>query len=138
MAATKRPKAGRKAARTAKVDVRTAKVDLEGALRRAIEETVSRQLGRLTRGRPLGDELRDLRGALARLEKRLASSGGTSGGRGRRPVRTGSPGRPPLHTGCKVEGCGNEHYALGLCSKHYQQERRSKIERAAARKKKKS
>lgn len=103
---------------------RAEKVSLEHALRVAIEETIEKHLNRLSR-RPLGEELKEVRGAVARIERRLAGLDARVGGTRRRGgVRTGSPGRPPLHTGCKVEGCSNEHYALGLCSKHYQQERR--------------
>jgi hypothetical protein len=127
-----RRKAGRKSGRKAgRNPGRKDGPGLEAALRVVIEETISRRLERVTRGRPLAEELRDLRDSLARLEKRLATLDGKSGGRGRGPARTGSPGRPPLHTGCKVDGCANEHYALGLCSKHYQQQRRTRIERQA-------
>ncbi len=101
------------------------RISLEHALRAAVEETIEKHLSRLSKGRPLGEELKDVRGAVARIERRLAGLDSRIGGRRRGAgVRTGSPGRPPLHEGCKVEGCPNEHYALGLCSKHYQQERR--------------
>jgi hypothetical protein len=98
-------------------------VNLDRAIRAVIEESIDRQLARLTRGRPLGDELRDLRSALGRIERRLNAGGPRSaaGAAGR-----GRPGRPPKHTRCTLEGCNNPHYALGLCSKHYQQERRKK------------
>lgn len=104
------------------------RVSLDNALRDTIEQMVARQL-RLAGGRPLEQELRELRSSVARHERRIESLDAKLGSRPRRTGRTGSPGRPPLHEGCKVEGCTNEHYALGLCSKHYQQERRAKLER---------
>jgi hypothetical protein len=117
--------------------VKSERVSLEQALRIAVEETIEKHLSRLSKGRPLGEELKEVRGAVARIERRLAGLDTRIGGRRRTGVRTGSPGRPPLHTGCKVEGCTNEHYALGLCSKHYQQERRGHppVRKASARKK---
>lgn len=113
---------------------KTERVSLEHALRAAIEETIERHLSRLSRGKPLAEELKEFRNTMTRIERRLE---GLDGQRSRRRgVRAGSPGRPPLHEGCSVEGCPGEHYALGLCSKHYQQERRGKDEPAKKRGKK--
>lgn len=30
--------------------------------------------------------------------------------------------RPPLHVGCKVEGCDAKHLARGYCNTHYKRE----------------
>lgn len=105
------------------------KTSLERALRIVVEETIERHLSRISRGRPFGDELKEVRGTVARIERRLEALGHKVGASPRRPraAGTGSPGRPPLHVGCKVEGCDAEHYALGLCSKHYQQARRGRL-----------
>ena len=112
----------------------TEKTSLERALRLVVEETIQRHLSRLSHGRPFGEELKEVRGTVARIERRLEALGQKVGGARRtRPAGTGSPGRPPLYVGCKVESCPAEHYALGLCSKHYQQSRRGKLQSAARR-----
>ena len=41
-----------------------------------------------------------------------------------RPPRAKVAGPVPPERRCKVEGCGNEARSKGLCSKHYQAERR--------------
>lgn len=108
--------------------------NLERALRLVVEETIQKHLARLSHGRPIGEELKEVRGTVARIERRLEALGQKVGGtRRNRPAGTGSPGRPPLYVGCKVEGCTAEHYALGLCSKHYQQSRRGKLQAASKR-----
>ncbi len=99
------------------------------ALRGVVDAAVERRLRLLTRGRAVGAELRDLRGALVRLERRCDSLARRIGAgvRRTRSRGVGSPGRPPLHEGCRVEGCRRDHYALGLCSRHYQQYRRGRL-----------
>ena len=44
--------------------------------------------------------------------------------RGRPPRAKVAGGPIPLERRCKVDGCGNEARSKGLCSKHYQAERR--------------
>ena len=41
-----------------------------------------------------------------------------------RPPRAKTVGPVPPERRCKVDGCGNEARSKGLCSKHYQAERR--------------
>ncbi|MBP7148309.1 MAG: hypothetical protein KBD01_12245 [Acidobacteria bacterium] len=100
-------------------------VNLDRALRDAIAEAIDKQLNRFgdAEGRSPLEELRLLKTNLTRLQKKVDSLAGQP----RKRKGKGRPGRPPLHEVCTVPGCRNEHYALGLCSKHYQQMRRAKI-----------
>jgi hypothetical protein len=56
--------------------------------------------------------------------------GRSGAGRKGRRKGEGRPGRPALYTHCTVDDCSAEHYALGLCSKHYQQRRRGRTAEA--------
>lgn len=84
----------------------------------AVQDTMQRWL---LRGP--AEELRTLRATIGRLERRLERISMQIGRRPRGPGG-GKPGRPPLHEVCTVAGCRASHYALGLCSKHYQRRRR--------------
>ena len=114
---------------------------IEGSFHGLVAELVDARLQRVDGVDGLLRLLQALQRRVDSLERRLAriGSGGRSGKRsGKRP------GRPPLHEACLVEGCGAEHYALGLCSRHYQQWRRGRrdlqeiVDRAKAGAKKKA
>ncbi|MCU0231939.1 MAG: hypothetical protein MUC67_11290 [Acidobacteria bacterium] len=111
-------------------DTVTGKTSLDRLLRATIHEILERNAEKFAVSQSLESDVRELRAAVARLERRLATLG--RGGGARRAPRPGEgkPGRPPLYTHCTVADCGLEHYALGLCSKHYQQRRRGKVTRA--------
>lgn len=101
------------------------KSGLERTVRGIVTAELEKLLGRGAKLPTLVEEIKELRGALDRLERRFESGGRKAAPAARRGRKSkGSPGRPPLHQGCKKPGCTNEHYALGLCSKHYQQDRR--------------
>lgn len=61
---------------------------------------------------------------------------------GGQPVSTGRRGRPPkfptvpvpAERRCKVEGCPREARSKGLCSAHYQAERRRMLQKGSAQK----
>lgn len=70
----------------------------------------------------LAATLRELKAAVSR---RGTGKGAKRAGKGYK-----RPGRPSIHETCKVAGCGLPHYALALCSKHYQQHRRGQLKAA--------
>lgn len=103
------------------------RVNLEQAIREIVGKAIDELAPRSERFKTLIEEVRELRAALAALDKRLdrgatsaprRAKAGARGGKGR-------PGRPPIFTACTVPGCPREHYAKGLCSMHYQQWRRT-------------
>jgi hypothetical protein len=109
------------------------KVSLDRMLRATVAEILEKNAEKFALSRSLESDVRELRAAVSRLERRVAALGrGGSGRKGRR-AGNGRPGRPALYTHCTVADCGAEHYALGLCSKHYQQRRRGAV-KAATRK----
>ncbi len=118
--------------RSPTISSRTSSADLATALRRTLERLVETEIDKHSRNAPLAQELRRLGRAVSRIERRLDALAsrvdasrmdrrGAAGGRGR-------PGRPPTHTSCTLKGCRGAHYARGLCSKHYQQRRRSQAD----------
>lgn len=93
-------------------------------LRATINEILEKNAAKYALSRSIEEDLKELRVLVSRLERRLAvlEAGGTR--RRRRSAGGPGPGRPALYTQCTVPGCSESHYALGLCSKHYQQKRR--------------
>lgn len=119
-------------------DTAPTRVSLDRLLRDTITEILDRNAEKFALSRSLESDVRELRAAVTRLERRVAALGTGKAGRPRRGTGKSRPGRPALYTHCTVAGCGDEHYALGLCSKHYQQRRRGDVKaamkkRAAAR-----
>ncbi len=106
-------------------------------LRATINDILDKNAARFALSRSIEEDLKELRVLVSRLERRLAALEG--GGKRRRKRGAGGPGpgRPALYTHCTVPGCGAQHYALGLCSKHYQQKRRRSGEPPSARTSKK-
>lgn len=103
-------------------------VALESALKDLIETTFNRQMVRAFGTSAPAVELREMRKELARIERRLESLAtrvGTARTSTRKSGSRRGPGRPPTHTVCTVPGCGNPHYAKGLCSRCYQRVRRA-------------
>jgi hypothetical protein len=100
--------------------------DVEKVLKEFIEQASHRQIVRAFGTSSPAAEIREMRKALTRLERRVEQLGTRVSGRPRRASgsRRG-PGRPATHTVCTVEGCNNPHYAKGLCSRCYQRERRN-------------
>lgn len=103
------------------------KVNLDVAIRQMVLKSLEELGPRAGKIKTLIDEVRELRRALAALEKRLDQGASRPA-----PVRRrssagdkGRPGRPPIFTACTVPGCPRPHYAKGLCSMHYQQWRRT-------------
>ncbi len=108
--------------------------DIDRLLKGMIEEAVRAEIGRLFSGKASIEELRRLSGTMDRLEKRVEFVAAKLAGR--RPdygSGKGRPGRPAIHTSCTKPGCKAAHYAKGLCSKHYQQDRRAAAARKAKR-----
>lgn len=99
-------------------------------LRDTITEMLERNAAKFALSQSLESDVRELRAAVTRLERRVASLGRGGAARRGREKGAGKPGRPPLYTQCTVAGCGVEHYARGLCSKHYQQRRRGEAAQA--------
>jgi hypothetical protein len=100
--------------------------DIEKALKEFIEQASDRQIVRAFGTSSPAADLREMRKAVTRLERRVEQLTTRVSGRTRRT--TGSrrgPGRPATHTVCTVAGCNNPHYAKGLCSRCYQRERRN-------------
>lgn len=63
----------------------------------------------------------------------VAASASTTGARRRgRPPKVQTGGPVPADRMCKVPGCGREARSKGLCSAHYQAERRRILAKAAA------
>jgi len=116
-------------------DTTSSRVSLDRMLRATIAEILERNAEKFALSRSLESDVRELRAAVSRLERRVAALGKNGAGRKARRKGDGRPGRPALYTHCTVAGCGAEHYALGLCSKHYQQRRRGRAVRAAPKKK---
>jgi len=115
-------------------DTSPSKVSLDRMLRVTIAEILQKNAEKFALSRSLESDVRELRAAVSRLERRVAALGqGGAVRKGRKPG-LGRPGRPALYTHCTVADCGAEHYALGLCSKHYQQRRRGGTLKSAARK----
>ncbi len=114
-------------------DTSPSKVSLDRMLRVTIAEILQKNAEKFALSRSLESDVRELRAAVSRLERRIAALGGGTVRKGRKPGQ-GRPGRPALYTHCTVADCGAEHYALGLCSKHYQQRRRGGTLKGAARK----
>lgn len=109
--------------------------NLAGTLQDLIEQIVQREVQSSGSGAGVAQEVRALRHAVAKLERRLDSLSRRMPARLRRPAhgdRRG-PGRPPTHTKCTVGGCTAPHYARGLCSRHYQRQRRSDLNPATTR-----
>jgi len=99
--------------------------DLAALLHETVNQLVDKKLERHDREAPIARELRRVVRAVTRLERRLETlSGRINGSRTPRSRGSGRPGRPPTHTTCTLKGCTNDHYARGLCSKHYQRRRR--------------
>ena len=112
-------------------DTITSRFSLDRILRTTIAEILEKNAEKFALSRSLESDVRELRAAVSRLERRVAALGrGGAGRKGRSRQGNGRPGRPPLYTHCTVEGCSAEHYALGLCSKHYQQRRRGRTAQA--------
>ena len=108
---------------------RQERVRLDDVVREMVELVVDARLQRLTGGGSLSRRLRGLELGLQRIERRIERLAKTVS---RRP-RKGSgrrPGRPALYETCQVDGCEAEHYAHGLCSRHYQQHRRGRTDLA--------
>ena len=40
-------------------------------------------------------------------------------------------GRPPVYTGCKIEGCETKHYALGYCRSHWEKNRKGTLNKVS-------
>jgi hypothetical protein len=100
--------------------------DIEKTFREFIEQAAQRQIMRAFGTSSPAAELREMRKALTRLERRVESL--TTRVSGRPKSAAGSrrgPGRPATHTTCTVPGCDNPHYAKGLCSRCYQRARRT-------------
>jgi hypothetical protein len=114
-------------------DTTSSKVSLDRMLRATVAEILEKNAEKFALSRSLESDVRELRAAVSRLERRVASLGRSGTGRKGRRAGNGRPGRPALYTHCTVADCGAEHYALGLCSKHYQQRRRGAV-KAATRK----
>ncbi len=109
------------------------------AFRELVDELVDVRLRKLDGVDGLVRLVRSMERRLDALERKVSRLAA-----GRSRTASGKkPGRPPLHERCLVEGCGADHYALGLCSRHYQQWRRGREDlqeivdraRAAAQKK---
>ena len=111
-------------------DTITSRFSLDRILRTTIAEILEKNAEKFALSRSLEADVRDLRAAVSRLERRVAALGRSDGRRKGRNKGEGRPGRPPLYTHCTVDGCSAEHYALGLCSKHYQQRRRGRTAQA--------
>lgn len=108
----------------------TTRLSFDRMLRDTITEMLERNAAKFALSQSLESDVRELRAAVSRLERRVASLGRGGAVRRGRGKGEGKPGRPPLYTHCTVAGCGVEHYALGLCSKHYQQRRRGEAAQA--------
>ncbi len=90
-------------------------------------ETIGEALGRgVARGINTGIS------TLSRVTSVMAPmSGGTTLPRRRgRPPKALTGGPVPAERRCKVEGCGREARSKGLCSAHYQAERRRQLAKA--------
>ncbi len=116
-------------------DTTSSRVSLDRMLRTTIAEILQKNAEKFALSRSLESDVRELRAAVSRLERRIAALGQGGVLRKGRKSGQGRPGRPALYTHCTVAGCGAEHYALGLCSKHYQQRRRGGTVKGAAKKK---
>ena len=116
-------------------DSTSSKVSLDRMLRTTIEEILQKNAEKFALSRSLESDVRELRAAVSRLERQIAALGQGGALRRGRKSGQGRPGRPALYTHCTVAGCGAEHYALGLCSKHYQQRRRGGTVKGATKKK---
>lgn len=106
--------------------------DLEKTLKEFIEQAAQRQIVRAFGTSSPAADLREMRKALTRVERRMDQLATKVSGRPRKA--TGSrrgPGRPATHTVCTVEGCNNPHYAKGLCSRCYQRARRDEARKQA-------
>lgn len=99
---------------------------------RAVRAAVKTALEKLEVRGP-SEDIRQLRTAVSRLQKQVDKlSDAALPGRRSKARNPGKPGRPPLHLDCTVKGCVEPHYALGLCSRHYQQRRRHTRSRRGA------
>jgi len=116
-------------------DSTSSKVSLDRMLRTTIAEILQKNAEKFALSRSLESDVRELRAAVSRLERQIAALGQGGALRRGRKSGQGRPGRPALYTHCTVAGCGAEHYALGLCSKHYQQRRRGGTVKGATKKK---
>ncbi len=96
---------------------------VDGLFRELVGELVDARLRKLDGAEGLARLLRSIERRLDALERKVTRL--ASGSRSR-TASGKKPGRPPLHERCLVEGCGADHYALGLCSRHYQQWRRGR------------
>ena len=106
---------------------KTAKLNFDRYVKDIVEEHFDRRIPRFRGGKTVVEELRELRVAVTELE-RIVEKLSNRLGRTPRPRKgsgKGRPGRPAIHETCTLSGCGRPHYAKGLCSKHYQQERRA-------------
>ncbi|MDQ7008567.1 MAG: hypothetical protein Q9Q40_15200 [Acidobacteriota bacterium] len=103
---------------------KTAPVSIESVLRGMIHDMLEARLAKTVGDRDALAELRDLKTAVARLEKRLDTLAERAGVRRRRSKSARGPGRPAIYEKCTVRGCDEDHYAKGMCSKHYQRDRR--------------
>jgi hypothetical protein len=100
--------------------------DIERTFKEFIEQAAQRQIMRAFGTSSPAAELREMRKALTRLERRVdALTTRISGRPPRAPGARRGPGRPATHTTCTVPGCDNPHYAKGLCSRCYQRARRT-------------
>lgn len=108
-----------------------AKSKQDVSVTRVVSTAVQTALQRYAMRGPI-EEVRALRAIVGRLERRVERLAADLDGK-KRKSGPGRPGRPPLHDCCTVKACTEHHYALGLCSKHYQQRRRSKRMRRSTR-----
>ena len=102
---------------------RKAPASVESVLRSMVHDMLEARLAKTIGDREALAELRDLKTAVARLEKRLDTISERAGVR-RRSKSARGPGRPAIYEKCTVRGCKEAHYAKGMCSKHYQRDRR--------------
>jgi hypothetical protein len=89
-------------------------VEAFGAMAQAAEQMLARAVraALAAHAAEVRAEIRDLRKAVARLQRALQGAPAVAAARGR------SRGSVKV---CGVDGCGSKHAAKGLCKNHYQQ-----------------